>query len=427
MKAKQPDGKIASLKVERLPLAKLKPHPQNPRHHPDPDSPDWNALKASLQNDYFDPVVFNRRNQKLVRGHLRVKVLDSLGYKAADAVVVSYDEATHVARMIAANRLAGSDDEAALAALLNAMDGERLLTGMAEDDIAELLKSMEPQSDVDAKPQIDLAAELQKEWGTERGQLWKLGEHRLLCGCMESADDVKRVLNGDVLQMIFTDPPYGHKNNDGDLIHNWELALGKPKTASSEARPIANDGAEEAARVFTALCKLASELLPPGCCCCCCCCGGGGPDPQFARWSLEIDRAVGFKHAVVWDKGGLGMGWHYRRCYEMVLVAEKPGAACHWFGGNDVPNVIRDIGKIIPSADQHPTEKPVELPAWFIRLHSQPVEIVFDPFAGSGSSIIACEQLHRRCRAIEIDPGYVAVTLQRFKDATGKKPKLVKP
>ena len=145
-------GKAAKLIVERKPLADLRPHPNNPRFHPDPGSPDWNALKASLTNDYFDPVVWNKRNRKLVSGHLRVKVLASMGYTAADAVIVDYDERTHVARMIAANRAVGEDDKASLAALLGQMDGERLMTAMAPDDIEALLASMQAP---DAFPVMD--------------------------------------------------------------------------------------------------------------------------------------------------------------------------------------------------------------------------------------------------------------------------------
>ena len=80
-------------------------------------------------------------------------------------------------------------------------------------------------------------------------------------------------------------------------------------------------------------------------------CGGGGPDPQFARWALELDQHLDFKQMVVWDKGPMGMGWHYRRSYETVLVAQKPGAACRWFDKtNRIENIIRHIPKIIPQA-----------------------------------------------------------------------------
>ncbi len=105
--------------------------------------------------------------------------------------------------------------------------------------------------------------------------------------------------------MVFTDPPYGHNNNNGDLISRREAALGKPPVPKSEWRPIANDGPDANKLVRWFFGKL-PDLLRPGCCCCCCC-GGGGPDPQFARWSLWLDEVVPFKHCVVWDKGGLGM------------------------------------------------------------------------------------------------------------------------
>src|SRR3990167_10569869 len=130
------------------------------------------------------------------------------------------------------------------------------------------------------------------------------------------------------IDFIFTDPPYGHNNNNnGDLIHNWEKALGRPHDCESgpRARPIANDGAE-ANDIVRAFFAEAKRLLKPGSCCCCCCCGGGGPDPQFARWSLWLDEQLDFKQMVIWDKGPMGMGWHYRRSYETVLVAQKPGA-----------------------------------------------------------------------------------------------------
>ena len=121
------------------------------------------------------------------------------------------------------------------------------------------------------------------------------------------------------------------------------------------------------------------------------------------------------------------MGWHYRRNWECILVAQKPGPKAKWYGGNDVPNVIRDIGKIIPTADDHPTPKPIELPAWFLVLHSAPGDIIWEPFAGGGSTLIAAENLKRRCYAIEISPGYVAVCLQRFADAfPGQKIELLK-
>lgn len=213
------------------------------------------------------------------------------------------------------------------------------------------------------------------------------------------------------MDFIFTDPPYGHNNNNnGDLIHRREAALGRVKEVSQDAaRPIKNDGAE-ANEVFQAALPEFVRLLSHGGCCCCCC-GGGGPDPQFARWSLWIDATPGleFKQMVVWDKGPMGMGWHYRRSYETVLVATKVGAACKWYAATPtVENIIRPgdygIAKIIPGADEHPTPKPIELPLHFIRLHTREGDTVLDPFMGRGSSIIAALRAGRRAIGIDIDP-----------------------
>lgn len=98
--------------------------------------------------------------------------------------------------------------------------------------------------------------------------------------------------------------------------------------------------------------------------------------------------------------------WHYRRNYEMVLVGEVPGAPCRWYGGRDVPNVVR-ISGIKPRADEHPTPKPVALVEWFLRLHTQPGDIVLDPFSGGGTTGVACKRLGRRFLGFELDPHWV--------------------
>jgi len=169
--------------------------------------------------------------------------------------------------------------------------------------------------------------------------------------------EVLPIIADQSIDLILCDPPYGHNNNNnGDLIHRWEAALGQLPCGENPplARAIANDGAE-ANEIFRLALPHFNRVLMPGCCCCCCC-GGGGPDPQFARWSLWIDEQIGFKQMVVWDKGPMGMGWHYRRSYETVLVAEKPGKACRWFDDTDaIENIIRPgyrwIRKIIRPPD----------------------------------------------------------------------------
>lgn len=243
-----------------------------------------------------------------------------------------------------------------------------------------------------------------------------IGGQRLILGdCLE----VLPTLEAGSVDFVFTDPPYGHNNNNGDLIARWEAALGRGAVPKDEWRPIANDG-PEANGLFRSALRELYRLLQPGCCCCCCG-GGGGPDPQFARWSLWMDEVFSFKQAVIWDKGPMGMGWHYRRSYEVVLVGERPGAACRWFDDSHrVENVIRPgtgIPKIIPRKDQHPTEKPVSLGAHFMQLHSQPGQTVLDPFMGSGTTLVAAELLGRRGIGVEIDETYFDIACRRVEGA----------
>ena len=226
-----------------------------------------------------------------------------------------------------------------------------------------------------------------------------------------------KTLEAGSIDFIFTDPPYGHNNNNGDLIARREAALGGVAKPETEWRPIANDG-PEANDLFRSALPEFNRLLSPGCCCCCCCCGGGGPDPQFARWSLWMDEAIGFKQMVIWDKGPMGMGWHYRRSYETVLVAEKPGAACRWYDTTSkVENIIRRIRKIIPSSEQHPTEKPLDLAAHFILLHTKRGDTVLDPFMGHGTTGHAAVMLGRNFIGCEIDPGYFEIAKRRIETA----------
>lgn len=244
----------------------------------------------------------------------------------------------------------------------------------------------------------------------------KPGErYRIITG---SAESVLPTLRDKSIDFVFTDPCYGHNNNNGDLISNWEAALGGD---AQPARPIMNDG-PIASGVFNLAVYHFARLLRVGCCCCCCCGGGGGPDPMFARWSTHLDSVLDFVQMVVWDKGPMGMGWHYRRSYETVLVAKKPGGKMRWYDNSHrVENIIRfgasGIRKILPRAHHHPTQKPVELAAHFIRLHTRPGDLVLDPFCGSGSTGVAALQLARRFIGIDVDPRWTRMARRNCRQA----------
>ena len=127
---------------------------------------------------------------------------------------------------------------------------------------------------------------------------------------------------------------------------------------------------------------------------------------------------------VVWDKGPMGMGWHYRRSYETVLVGEKPGAACRWFDESKrIENIIRPgahgVKKIIPDMTQHPTEKPIELAKHFIKLHTRSGDLVLDPFLGSGSTALACLETNRRFIGIDLDLEHVQMAIDRINNFDG--------
>jgi DNA modification methylase len=246
----------------------------------------------------------------------------------------------------------------------------------------------------------------------------RIGDAMLYLGdCREIAPTIGAV------DMIFTDLPYGHNNNNGDLIHRREASLGLSPNGGSDPRPIQNDAPEQSHELAQWLFTASPGLLASGgcCCCCCCCCGGGGPDPQFARWALMMDGPLDFKQMVVWDKGPIGMGWHYRRSYETVLVGQKRGGACKWYAESDnIENIIRPgylgIRKQIPSPTDHPTPKPPELARHFIRLHTRPGELVLDPFMGAGSTGIAAAAEGRKFIGIEIDEHRFNVACKRLRE-----------
>ena len=225
------------------------------------------------------------------------------------------------------------------------------------------------------------------------------------------------------VDFIFTDPPYGHNNNNNDdLIRRREHALKKQKTQDEEARPIMNDDFDQANQLFTASLPLWRKILTSGGYIACCCGGGGGHKGiQFVRWSSKIAKRFVWEQAIVYDKGPIGMGWRYRRSYEFVLIAHKKGKAKWCTDARDIENIIRPgdygINKIIPSAKQHPTEKPWQLAAHFIQLHTKPGDIVLDPFMGSGSTGVAAVLTGRRFIGIELDEHWYGYAKQRIEQA----------
>ena len=229
--------------------------------------------------------------------------------------------------------------------------------------------------------------------------------------------DVLPTIDAGSVRMIWTDPPYGHGNQDGDL-QAARVRDGVAGARKRQVQPIANDSGPEFDVLMRAFFDEAARILSPDCCCCCCCCmGGGGPTVTFARMSLEIDQRLAFFQAIVWDKTarGPGMGWRFRRDYEFVIVSHRKGGRLSW--NDDHPamsNVMRDA----PVTErQHPNEKPVSLVRRFILAHTQPGDLVVDPFCGSGSTGVACVETGRDFIGIELDHAHAATARRRIADA----------
>jgi len=239
---------------------------------------------------------------------------------------------------------------------------------------------------------------------TKLGDIWLCGKHRVMCGDSTKAEDVERLMDGVKADMVFTDPPYG-VNVKGGSKGNKTIAGDLTQTAIPFSFDLAVQSATKSdARFYF--------------------CGGEGNlglyDKLFDRFLRQLPRHL------IWMKNGFVMKPNnYHNQYEIIYFGYGPkgGDLAHWFSGrteseaSDIWQVKRDAG----SAYLHPTQKPVELPERAIKNSSPPGAVVYDPFGGSGSTLIAAEQTGRTAYLMEIDPLYVDVTVQRWEDYTGEK------
>jgi site-specific DNA-methyltransferase (adenine-specific) len=228
------------------------------------------------------------------------------------------------------------------------------------------------------------------------------------------------------IHCIITDPPFGINFNDGDMankreIFNFAGEKKKKKTLKEHARPIANDSAEDADKLLKKVLPELNRVLVKGGVLCVCTTGGGGSGGRiaYAKWSIWIDKMFDFKQLVVWDKGKMGMGWHFRRSYETVIVASKKGKPCKWYDKSGrIENIIRPnsngIKKILPRLEDHPCAKPPQLAQFFLRLFTQEENTVLDPFCGAGWVGEACKRMGRDFIGIEIDPHWAEVSRNRI-------------
>lgn len=396
------EGWISS-KIEQWPTSKLLPYARNARTH----SPEQVAqIAASIVEFGFTNPILAGSDGLIVAGHGRWSAAQKLGLHTVPVVVLDHLSPTQRrALIIADNRIAENAgwDEAMLRVELQSLqeDGFNLdITGFDADALAEIMAGEE--TTVDGNTDEDALPELSETATSRPGDVWILGEHRLVCADATQASSYEQLLAGQRVQMIWSDLPY-----------NVNYANSAKDKLRGKHRPILNDNLGDGFYdfVFDAL----SLMLPH--------CDGA---VYIAMSSSELDtlqaafRAAGGKWStfIIWAKHTFTLGRaDYQRQYEPILYGWPEGSSRHWCGDRDQGDVW-NIKKPARN-DLHPTMKPVELMERSIRNSSRPGDVVLDCFGGSGSTLIAAEKAGRRCFMMELDPKYCDVIVRRWQEFSG--------
>jgi DNA modification methylase len=416
--------------LKRIKIADYAPHPKNPNGHP---LEQLAELDDSLGRfGQFKNVVVWR--DYFLAGHGLVEAARRRGISELVAVDMSHlSETDALALMVADNQLAELSvmDDKLLADLLAVFPEPMDVPGITEDwldEFGDLWLGEEPPAEgEDTEPKIELAEVLRGEWGVEPGQLWELGQHRLICGDCTDPAVVKRVMGGEQAEMCFTDPPYGVAIGDKNKMLNSIVDPITGKTRSHHKRVqknLVNDDISErelAELVKAAFDEVLNVLSPGGAWYVCV---PGGPLMMIFGEALKL-RGV-WRQTITWVKNQstfspMGVDYHWQS--EPIIYGWSPGAGHRYYGGRK-QTTVWEIAKPMASPE-HPTMKPVDLVERAIQNSTKVDELVYDPFLGSGTTLVACENLKRQCRAVEIDPGYVAVAIQRWATHTDGEPKLL--
>ena len=405
----------SQLQIEHVPIGDLRPDPANPRRISDAE---LETLTRSLREfGFIDPVIARRDDKLVIGGHQRLLAARKLGLKTVPVVFIEVSEQKAKLLNVALNKISGEWDQELLAHLLADLgDGADLtLSGFADDEVKKLLKSLDSREKRDRAEAFDLDAAMdaaQRAPGAKRGDLWALGDHRLLCGDSTKDSDVSRLLDSRTAQMAFTDPPYNVSLGD----HGGQQRGARKRRIENDALP--PDKWEKFCQAW------AKNLL-------------GSVDGavylcmstrEWPTVSRVLAEAGGhWSDTIIWAKDRFVLGRaDYQRQYEPLWFGWREGAAHHWCGDRDQGDIWR-IDR--PSAsDAHPTMKPLELVERAIENSSKQGDLVLDLFLGSGSTLIAAERTGRTCYGLELDPHYCRIVIARWESFTGlKAEKLKKP
>lgn len=390
-------------KIRRVKLEDMTPAPYNPRDDLEPGDPDYENIKTSI-NEYglIDDIVWNERTGNIVGGHQRYKVLQSMGVKEVAVKVVDMPIGRERSLNIMLNKAVGRWNPKLLLENVEALklDDDAGPFGWTEKELAPFRTRFAEEVEPDEPPPPP------EEPVTVPGDLYALGKHRLLCGDATSLDDAQTLLGDDPVDMVFTDPPYN-------------VDYGNAKIPGHKIRTITGDkqGPEE----WREFCRALFTNLKARCGGDMYVWGASGPEGmQMRLWLVEM--GCHWSATIIWNKQQMVLSpAKYQRKYEPCFYGwfEKSS-----FVGDRTQVEVWDVDRP-HNSKLHPTMKPVELVAKAVRNSSVPGNIVFDPFLGSGSTLIACEQLDRCCYGLELEPAYCDVIVKRWEDLTGQKAKLL--
>lgn len=394
---------MTALQLEHWPIGRFIPYIRNPRRNDQV----VNQMVGVIREFGFRIPVVARSTGEVVDGHLRLKAAHALGLDSVPVVLADElsDAQIKAFRLLANRSATWADWDEELLRLeleeLQLVDFDLSLTGFDADELADLLAgeetSAEGQTDDDAAP------EAPETPVSHSGDVWLLGNHRLLCGDSTDPASFTLLMAGEKAAMVFCDPPYGvnYANSAKDKMRGTH-------------RPILNDNLGEDFGPF--LEAALTPMLQH--------CQGA---VYIAMSSSELDtlqsafRSAGghWSTFIIWAKNTFTLGRaDYQRQYEPILYGWPEGATRHWCGDRDQGDVWQ-IKKPVKN-DLHPTMKPVELVERAIRNSSRPGDVVLDPFGGSGTTLIAAEKSGRVARLIELDPKYCDVIIRRWQQWTGK-------
>ena len=387
------------MNIEKKNVKDLLPADYNPRKDLKPGDPEYEKLKRSIEQfGYVEPVIWNQQTGCVVGGHQRLKVLIDMGITEVDVVVVDMDADKEKALNIALNKISGEWDTEKLALVIADLQGADFdvsLTGFDPEELDDLFR--DDVKDGIKEDDFDVDAELAKPVFSKAGDLWLLGEHRLLCGDSTKADTFGLLMNGKKANLVVTDPPYNV---------NYEGSAGKIKNDSMAEEQFEEFLFEAYSRMNESMADDASIYV------------FHSDSHGLAFRKAFEDAGFYLSGCCIWKKQSLVLGRSpYQWQHEPVLFGWKKKGKHQWYTGRK-ESTIWEFDKPKKNGD-HPTMKPIALLSYPIMNSTMTGCLVLDPFGGSGSTLIACEQTGRVCFTSELDEKFCDVIVNRYKEQVG--------